>query len=349
MKLIDLARALDAELLVPDSASGGGDVEVEGVAPIQDAIAGQITFLTSGQYARFLADTKASAVILGARSDDCRIPQLLHENPYWAYAKATQLFYVPRPLPTGVSDRAFVSDGVQLGAEVTIHGLAYIDEGARLGDRVVVYPGAYVGRDVVIGDDTVLHANCVVEADSELGRQVIVHAGAVIGGDGFGFAPGREGLAKIVQSGRVSIGDDVEVGPNSTVDRGALADTVIGRGTKIDSQVQIAHNVTIGEDCMLCGMTAIAGSAKLGNRVLIAGHSAVNNNCEIGDNVQAGGMTGLTKHTREAGQYLGVPAMPASDWRKEQVRLRRLPKLERRVRELETALQELLANEESPD
>ena len=344
MKLSELATVLGADLVAPGDTDSA-DVQVVGVAPIQSARAGEVTFLTSGQYARYLASTQATAVILGSADDRCPVPQLLHENPYWAFAKATQVFYRAIPHDGGVSDRAFVSPQATLGEDVAVHAFAYVDHGVRLGDRCVLYPGCYVGRDVEIGDDSVLHANCVIESGSVLGRRALVHAGAVVGGDGFGFAPGRDGLAKIQQSGKVWIGDDVEIGPNSTVDRGAMADTRIGDGTKLDSQVQLGHNVEVGEHTMICGMTAIAGSAKIGNRVIVGGHAAVSNHCELGDGVVVGGGSGVSKNIPE-GQVVGYPAIPAGDWRLQQARLRRLPKLEQRVEELERQLAALLEQRE---
>ncbi len=346
MKLSELARILGAELHWPNG-SQAEDPRIDGVGPIQDSGPGHVTFLTSPQYARYLSDTRASAVIVGSATADVAIPQLVHANPYWAFAKATQVFFEPRAARPGISQRADIAASASLGAEVSIYPFVCVDEGAKIGDRVVLYPGVFVGADAVIGDDSVIHANAVLESDSCLGERTIVHAGVVIGGDGFGFAPGPGGLAKIAQSGRVTVDDDVEIGANSNIDRGALADTSIGRGTKIDSQVQIGHNVVVGQHCMICGMTAIAGSGKLGNGVLVAGHSAVSNHCEVGDGAKVGGMTGISKNAPAGGEYLGFPSMPAAEWRREQARLRRLPKLERRVKELEKTIERLLGNQSS--
>ncbi len=340
MRLTELAERLGADLVHPE-ATASTDVDVTAVRPIQHAGPGEVTFLTSAEYAKYLAASRAAAVIVQRPLAGAAIPQLVHPNPYWAFARTTQLFAPPADHTPGVHDGAFVSETATLGADVTIHAGAVVDRGAELGARVVLYPGAYVGRDVRIGDDSIVHANAVVQEGVTIGARVLLNPGCVIGGEGFGFAPGPDGLAKIVQAGGVRIGDDVEVGANTTIDRGAMDDTVIGDGTKIDSQVQIGHNVVIGRHSLVCGMSGLAGSSKIGNGVMIGGHSAVTNHCEVADGVQLAGMSGITKSVSQPGRYAGLPAAEVGEWRRERVRIRRLPELEARVRELEARLDAL--------
>lgn len=337
MRLTELAERLGADLVHPD-ATATPDVEVTAVRPIQHAGPGHVTFLTSAEYAKYLASSKAAAVIVRRPLPKAAIPQLVHPNPYWAFARTTQLFAPPPDHTPGVHPGAFVDDDATLGADVSIQAGAVVDRGAVLGDRVTLYPGVYVGRDARIGDDSVVHANAVVQRGVTIGARALLNPGCVIGGEGFGFAPGHDGLAKIVQAGSVRIGDDVEVGANTTIDRGAMDDTVIGDGTKLDSHVQVGHNVVIGRHTLVCGMSALAGSSKVGDGVMIAGLSAVNNHCEVPDGVRLAGMSGITKSLTAPGQYAGMPAAPVGEWRRERVRIRRLPELEARVRELEARL-----------
>jgi UDP-3-O-[3-hydroxymyristoyl] glucosamine N-acyltransferase len=338
IRLGSLATTLGAKL-VPGRGESDVDAvarhEVQGVAPLGAATPVQVSFLANPEYARYLPSTKAGAVIVAAAAEDCAAPQLVHPNPYWAFAKTAQLFFRPERLPVGVSPGAVVERGAVVGRD------AAIAAGARLGDRVTLYPGVYVGRDAAIGDDTVLRANVVVEHEAVVGARVLIHANSVIGADGFGFAPGAGGIEKIPQTGGVVVGDDVEIGANCSVDRGAMADTVIGAGTKLDSHVHVGHNVVVGRHCMLCGMVALAGSAKLGDWVVVAGLSGVNNHVEICSHTTVGAMSGVTKSVREKGVYLGFPAQPAGAWRRQEARVRRLPELEAKVKELEGQLSEL--------
>ncbi len=338
MRLDKIADTLGARLLMPEGSPPAGEVEIRGVAPLDRAGPDQISFLTDPSFARFLAASRAGGVIVGAAAEECPAPQLVHPKPYWAFARAAQLFWTPPRPPAGVSDRAWVAPDAVLGADVALAPFAYVGAGARLGDRVALFPGAYVGAGAVVGADSVVRANAVVEDGVRVGERALIHAGAVVGGDGFGFADGEGALAKIPQTGTVVLGDDVEIGANSSVDRGALEDTRIGDDSKLDSLVQIGHGATIGDHTRLCSMTAIAGSARLGSWVITAGHGGVNNRCELPDGSTLAAMSAITKSMREPGHYAGFPAMPADQWRKTVVATRRLPRLVERLRELERRL-----------
>jgi UDP-3-O-[3-hydroxymyristoyl] glucosamine N-acyltransferase len=341
MRLAELALHVAAELR-PGAAGGDpGAVDIQSVAPIESAGPRDVTFLVGGEFVRFAATTKAAAVITAKPLADCPAPQLIHKNPYWAFAKTAQLFFKEDHGAVGVSPLAFVAPDAVVGERATIHPFAYVGPRARLGAGVVLYPGVYVGPGAVIGDESVLKANVVVEHGVVIGRRALVHGGTVLGADGFGFAPGEDGMAKIPQVGSVAIGDDVEIGAAVTIDRGALSDTRIGLGSKLDSHVHVGHGTVVGKHCMLCGMSATAGSVVLGDRVILAGHAGVSNRIEIGNDVQVGAMTGVTKDLPEKGTYLGFPAQPAGEWRRNVVMARRLPQLEERMKALEARLAEL--------
>jgi UDP-3-O-[3-hydroxymyristoyl] glucosamine N-acyltransferase len=237
---------------------------------------------------------------------------------------------------------AYVAPDAVVDPTATVLPFAAVMSGAKIGARSVLYPGVYVGRGASVGNDTELRAHVVVEAFVEVGDRVLVHGGTVLGADGFGFAPGPKGLEKIPQTGRVIIGHDVEVGALCTVDRGALEDTVVGSGTKLDSHVHVGHGVTIGQHSILCAFVGIAGSAHIGSGVVLGGHVGVSNKVRIADGIQVGAMAGVTKDLAEKGTYMGFPAGPAGEWRRQIAGARRMPEriaeLEKKIRELEKAL-----------
>ena len=339
MRLQDLADQLAATVVLPKNFSGETNPELHGVAPIQAAQTGQVTFLTNAALAGHLTTTGASAVIVAEASADCPRPQLVHKNPYWCFAKAAQSFYQVDHGPAGVSSQAVVAADAEVAPDVTIHPLAVVSRGAKLGRGVVLYPGVYVGPGVEVGEGCVLHANVALQPGTKIGARVLIHCNTSIGADGFGFAPGETDIAKIPQIGGVVIHDDVEIGSNVSIDRGALEDTVIGRGTKIDSHVHVGHGAKVGENCMLCGLSGIAGSAELGNWVIMAGHSGLNSRTKVTDHVQIGAMTGVTGDVKKPGAVLGFPARPAGEFNRMVARMRRLEQMEKRLKELEKKLE----------
>jgi len=336
MQLRDIAQHIDATLVVPQGANS--EIAITGVAPVQDARTGQLTFVSNPEYLRFVATTGASAIILGNSNETLTIPQLVARNPYLAFARAAQLF-APKPRESGViSPAAHVAVSARIGHQVTAYPTVVIAEGAVIGDRVTLYPGVFVGRNAVIGDDTVAYPNTVIMDSCVIGKRVILHAGTVIGADGFGFAVGEGSIHKIPQVGIVVIEDDVELGAACTVDRAAMGETRIKRGTKFDSKVHIGHNALIGEHCLFAAHTAVAGSAKVGNWVMAGGHSGIAGHLSVGDGAQIGAMTGVIKDAKAKETYLGFPAIPAREWRRQQVHLKRLADYEKRIKMLEQRL-----------
>ena len=235
MRLTEIASRLKAELVLPPGSEE--DAVVKRIAPIQDAQPGDITFLSNPEYAKYLPQTKASAVILKDAHEDVGVVQIVHKNPYWAYAKVAQLFHMSHRGPTGIADEAFIAEDAKLGDDITVYPFAFIASDAEIGDRTVVFPGAYVGSGAKIGHDSVLYPNCFIGRDVEIGNYVIVHAGAAIGTDGFGFAIGDESIEKVPQLGTVKVEDHVEIGALCSIDRAALEATTIGKGSKLDSKV----------------------------------------------------------------------------------------------------------------
>lgn len=332
MKLAALANLVGAELIAGENANG--ETDITGVAPVSAAKPGELTFLGDLAFAPYLAKSAAAAVIIAKAEPDCPAAQLVHGNPYFAFAKAAQVFHAPPRGNGRISERADVAKSARIGKGVTIHSFVTVGEDAVIGDGSELFPGAYVGPGAVIGKDTVLRANATLEHGCKLGDRVLVHAGAVIGADGFGFVPGETEIAKVPQVGAVTVGDDVEIGANTTIDRGSMHDTRVGNGTKLDSHVHVAHNCVIGEHCMLCGMSAMAGSAKLGNWVTLAGGTCVDNKVEMGDRTTLGGFSAMTKDTDGPGVYVGIPAQPVGEWRRQIVLQRRLPEILQRLKDL---------------
>jgi UDP-3-O-[3-hydroxymyristoyl] glucosamine N-acyltransferase len=339
VKLGDLAKKIGADLIA--SNQDAQDLEIKGIAPLDVAGASEVTFLSNPKYAKKLRETKAAAVILGSAVSDLEVPQLVHRNPYAAMAETANLFYKLTHTYQGQSKLAVVHAEAKVDPSATLYPFSYIEKGAVIGANCVVYPHVYVGENSRVGDDSVIFPSATIMPGCTVGRKALIHAGVVIGADGFGFAPTREGIVKIPQVGGVVIGDDVEIGPTSTIDRGAFNDTVLGNGCKLDSQVHIAHGVQIGEFGMICGQAAIAGSTRVGKRLIMAGHSAIGPSLEIGDGVVLGPKAGMTRSTAEAGEYIGMPSMPGNAWRRQVVALQQVPELLKAVRALTAKVEAL--------
>ena len=322
---------------------GDGAVAVRQVAPLERAGPDEIGFVSQAKYLAQLADSRAGAVILppGAR-DATERPRILTANPYLYFARVSALLNPPLRPPVGVHPAATVAADAKVAADASIGPGAVIGARAVIGPRSVVGPNCTIGDDVRIGADCLLHANVTVYPHCQIGERVILHAGCVIGADGFGFAPDGERWEKIPQIGRVLIGDDVEVGACTTIDRGALEDTVIGEGVKLDNLIQVAHNVQIGAHSAIAACTGIAGSAKIGRHCTIGGAAMIFGHIEIADNTRISTNTLITKSLPTAGTY--TSALPFSEhetWQKNAVHMRNLDKLVKRVKALEQKLGEL--------
>jgi len=329
--LAELAREVGGEV------EGDPSVRIRDVAGIQEAGPGEITFLSNPRYLTDLEATRASAVIL-APGVPVRIPAVRCDNPYAAFARIAVLLRTESYRPRGVSPDLVCGEDCRLGRDLSIHPRVVLGDRVRIGDRVTLHPGVVVGDDCEVGDDTVLYAGVTLREGVRIGRRVIVHNGAVIGSDGFGFALDRGRYVKIPQTGGVRVGDDVEIGANTTVDRGTLGDTVIGRGTKIDNLVQIAHNVRIGEDCIIVAQAGISGSTAVGDRVTLAGQAGLAGHLRIGAGVTVAARAGVTKDVPAGRVVAGFPALPLREWRKAAGSFVHLPAMRKALKALEARM-----------
>jgi UDP-3-O-[3-hydroxymyristoyl] glucosamine N-acyltransferase len=330
-RLADLAVRYGCEL------RGDPEATVDRVGSLQEAGPGSLAFLANPRYRRHLATTRATAVVLDAASAEaCPVAALVARNPYATYARIAQELHPPPPVVPGVHPSAVVEPAALVDASAAIGALAYVGRGVTVGPRAVVGPGTFVFEGAAIGADTRLVARVTVCAGVRLGARCIVHPGAVIGGDGFGHAPDADGYVKVPQLGSVAIGDDVDIGCNSTIDRGAIGDTVIGNGVKIDNLVQVGHNVRIGEHTVVAACSGISGSAVIGRRCMLGGMVGVVGHLEICDDVAVTGRTMVSSSIHRPGMYSsGLPADESHRFRRNAARFQRLDELARRVRRLE--------------
>lgn len=324
---------------------------IEGLAAIDQATPRDITFIAQRRFARLAGPSQAGAFIVAPDQAHLERPLIIVPDPYLAYARIALLFAPPRRRWPGVSDRAYLGREVQLGQDVSIEPLVFIGDGVQVGDRVSIMAGCVIGDQVRLGDDTLLYPHVTILERCSVGARGIIHSGTVIGSDGFGFVPGAQGHQKIPQLGTVVIEDDVEIGANCAIDRGALGETRIGRGVKIDNLVHLAHNVTVGEHSLLVAQVGVAGSSKLGRHVALGGQVGLVGHIELGDGVQVGAQSGVN-HSVPPGQTVsGSPARPHQEWLQIMGHLPKLPTIHRRLQELEQQLRELsarLAKEPEP-
>ncbi len=319
---------------------GDATVVIDGVCTLHDGRAGGISFLANPRYRKYLPDARASAVILAAEHRvECPVAVLVSDNPYATYARVAALLS-PDPVPVpGVHPTAVVGLGCRIDAGASIGPLCVIEEGVDIAHGVAIGPGCVIGRGVRIGEDTRLVANVTLCHDVQLGSRCVLHPGVVIGSDGFGHANEAGHWLKVPQLGSVRMGNDVEVGANTSIDRGALEDTVICDGVKLDNQIQVAHNVQIGAHTAVAGCVGISGSAKIGAYCMLAGGVGVVGHLEIADGTVVTGMSMVTKSITERGVYSsGLAAMPSAQWNKIVTRLKRLDDMARRLQTLERKL-----------
>jgi UDP-3-O-[3-hydroxymyristoyl] glucosamine N-acyltransferase len=328
--LAEIARRLGGEVL------GDGDIALAGVGTIEGARAGQITFLANPKYRGKLKDTQAGAVILGvAERDATDRPRIVAPNPYAYFARVAQLFAPAPAYAPGVHASSVVHEGAQVAASASVAEFVSIGRGAVIGENTRIGPGCHIGEGAHIGADTRLEARVTIYPGCRLGERCIVHSGVVVGADGFGFAPDKGAWVKIPQTGRVLVGDDVEIGANTTIDRGALDDTVIGNGVKLDNQIQVGHNVVIGDHTVMAGCVGIAGSARIGKNCMVGGGAIILGHLEVADRCTISAMTLITKSITSPGTYTSVmPFMPHDDWLRNASQLRRLGRLADTVAEV---------------
>lgn len=331
MTLGQLAEALGATLKGPEA------LQITGLATLQDAGPGQLSFLANKQYRKYLDDSQAAAVLLKAEDAE-GFPgnALIVPDPYLAYARISHLFDPKPKAVAGVHPSAVVADDAVVDASASVGPFAVVESGARIDANVTIGAHCVIGARSVVGEGGWLAPRVTLYHDVTIGKRVVIQSGAVIGGEGFGFANEKGVWNKIAQIGGVTIGDDVEIGVNTAVDRGALSDTRIGNGVKLDNQIQIAHNVQVGDHTAMAACVGISGSTRIGKHCMIAGGVGMVGHIDVCDNVFVSGMTMVTRSITEPGGYSSGTAMqPLADWRKSAARIRQLDEMSKRLQQLE--------------
>lgn len=310
---------------------GAPEIRISRVATLSQAGAGALSFLANSRYRRSLLTTHASAVVLSPEeATDSPVAVLIAKNPYLSYARIAELMYPEPKMVPGVHASAVIASTVRVPASAAVGALAVIEEDVELGERVDIGPGCIVQKGARLGDDSRLVARVNLYPGVSIGRRCLLHAGAVIGADGFGFAPDAGAWVKVPQVGSVRIGDDVEIGANTTIDRGAIDDTVVEHGAKLDNQIQVGHNVTIGAHTAIAACTGISGSTTIGERCMIGGMVGFAGHLTIADDVVITGCSLVSASIREAGSYSsGMPTVPSRAWRRMVATLRRMSDKER--------------------
>jgi UDP-3-O-[3-hydroxymyristoyl] glucosamine N-acyltransferase len=337
MKLSQIAQIVNCRMT-------GNDVEIQRVAGIDEAEPGDLTFVSNRKYISHIPNTRASAIILGEDIASVSIPSLRCNDPYLAFARALEIFFIPLHPSPGVHPTAVVEEDVKIGKGTSIGAYAVIGKGCIIGDRVTLHPHVVLYPGVSVGDDSALHSAVVVREACEIGRRVIRQNGVVVGSDGFGFAPTKDGaFYKICQTGRVLIEDDVEIGANTTVDRAAVGDTIIRRGAKLDNLVQVGHGAQVGENSVLAAQVGVAGSTRIGSGVWVGGQVGFAGHLEVGDKAVITAQSGTSHDIPNGAVMSGSPAFENSVWLRSVAAFPKLPNLLRRVRELEREIEKLKA------
>lgn len=338
MKLSEIARQFGCEL------EGDGNIEVLGVATLELAGKSDLSFLTNAKYFNEAKATNAAAIIASLDCPPIGVPLLKHKNPYLIFAKILELFFPPRQEAAGIHPTAWIADSARLGKGVAIGAHSYIGDNAVVEDRVVIRSGCSLYEGSRIGEGSLLHAGCVVRENVIIGRRCIIHSNSVIGSDGFGFAREDDGSwYKIVQTGTVIVEDDVEIGAGTTIDRAALGETRIGKGTKVDNLVQIGHGSAIGENNLICAQVGLAGSTRTGKNVVLAGQVGVVGHLTIGAGAMVTAQSGIPGSVEPGKIMSGSPAIDNKDWLRSTAAFAKLPKILKSVRDLERRISQLEA------
>ena len=338
MNLGDIAKKIDGMVI------GDSSLEINGVRSIETAEAGHITFAKGKNFLDKLKRSKASAVLVDSE-EEVGMSQVITPRPELAFARLLDHFHPqPRPKP-GIHSTVVLGANVILGKRVTLSPLVCVGDNVRIGDDAVVHSGVVIDDNCVLGNHVVLHSNVTLYSDSVIGDHVILHAGVVVGADGFGYTVDEKGRhVKINQIGNVVIKDNVEVGANSCIDRAAMGTTLIKEGTKIDNLVQIAHNCNIGEHCILVAQVGIAGSCNLGHHVVLAGQAGLSDHVTVGDRVTLVAKSAALRDIESNSVHGGIPAFPLNAWKRSVTVFPKLPDLARKVRDLESRLNDIEKN-----
>ena len=328
----EIAKLIGGEVL------GDGGATLKSFAPAETARPGDLTFAENEDYFARAEQSAATAIIAEKRFSSSKKILIQVPNARIAFAKALALFFPERKFPAGVHPTAVVAASAEVDPTAHIGPHCVVGERVKIGARSVLQAGNFVGNDSALGDDVNLFPNVTIYSRGQIGSRVRIHANSVIGSDGYGYVQDGGVHRKVPQIGNVIIGDDVEIGAGCAIDRGALGSTVIGRGTKIDNLVHIAHNVEIGEHCLLCGQVGIAGSAKFGNYVVLAGQVGIAGHLKIGNQVIIASKSGVMNNIADGEKWMGIPAQPDKEMKRQIIATRHLPELLKRMAELEKKL-----------
>jgi UDP-3-O-[3-hydroxymyristoyl] glucosamine N-acyltransferase len=336
MRLGEIAERLGCRL------EGDAEIEITGVGGIEEARPGQLTFLDNRKYYPLAKTTQASAILITPDGPTVTVAALRTANPYLDFARALRLFHAPPHYAPTVHPTAVVSASAKIGDRAHIGPYCFVDDDVEIGANAVLHSFVTIYRGVKIGDDFFAHSHCAVREDCRIGNRVLLQNGVVVGSDGFGFARDAQGQwHKILQVGKVVVDDDVEIQAHSAVDRGAVSDTVIGRGTKIDNLVQVGHACTVGEDTILCGQVGLAGTTHIGKQCILAGQSASAGHLTIHDGAILTAQSAVNSDIPAGAVYSGSPGFDNKDWRKSVAVFNRLPDLQREVRQLKEEVAKL--------
>lgn len=347
--LQELAQLIEGKL------TGDGNTIITGAGSVENARPGEITFVKDKKYLEKAEDTMASAVVvpLGtagtAGTVKLNIPAIEVSNPYFSFVKILNIIYSEKKVfYKGIHPSAILGNNIKLGKNISLGPYCVLGDGCSLGDNTVIGSNSYIGDNVSIGSNTIIYPNVSVREDTVIGSGVIINCGAVIGSDGCGYLPQAEKWLKIPQVGKVVIEDDVEIGSNVSIDRATMDVTCIGKGTKIDNLVHIAHNVTVGENSMLLAHVTLAGSSKIGRHVILSGQSGVIDGLSVGDNVVAASRSGILQDVPADSVVWGMPAIAINEQKRIIVALKSLPAMAREIKELKKKIRELEDNLKKP-
>jgi len=318
---------------------GDPNVEVDKLAKIEEGTEGAITFLANPKYTSYIYSTKASITIVSdsfVAEEDLSTTLIKVKDPYKSFSKLLEYYNQVKLNKSGIEQPSYISESATYGENLYLGAFAYLGDNVRLGDNVKIFPNSYIGDNVQIGDNVMIFPGAKIYSETVIGNNCVIHGGAIVGADGFGFSPNQEGVySKVPQIGNVIIEDNVDVGAGTTIDRATLGSTIIRKGVKLDNQIQIAHNVEVGEHTAIAAQTGIAGSSKIGKNCLIGGQVGIAGHIQIGNRVKVQAQSGIGRNIKDDEVIQGSPAFGYNDWNKAYVHFKNLPKIEYRLTQLE--------------
>lgn len=324
------------------TVDGDEGVAVSKLAKIEEGSKGSLTFLANPKYTHYIYSTQASITIVNndfVASGDLSTTLIRVENAYKAFSQLLEYYNQVKMNKTGIENPVFISESAKYGENLYLGAFSYIGENVKIGDNVKIYPNVYIGDNVTVGNNTTLFTGAKIYSETIIGESCVINSGVVIGADGFGFTPNEKGeYHKVPQTGNVILEDNVDIGPGTTIDRATLGSTLIKKGVKLDNQIQIAHNVTIGENTVIAAQTGIAGSTKIGNNCIIGGQVGIAGHITIGDNVKIQAQTGIGRNVKDNETLQGSPAFNYGDFNKSYVYFKNLPKIMERFNIVEKKL-----------